>query len=266
VLALRHPDLSVVIDLSRVDWEEKRTYVHALLPQLMALRRSTGLPHRIVVDEAHEFLQGQHAASLLDPDLDGYTLITYHLAALDPEVRAAATATIATRLTNPYEVRLLAEQAHRADAGTEWAATLGQLPIGEAVLLPGTEEANGSLRHFYMEPRISRHVRHREKYVDVAVADWRAFVFTRDGEPVGPRARTLRDLATLVTDIAPDVLVGHLQRGDISRWVREVFADPLLAGDLQTLEQLQPYEALSDIRDGMARLIIERYAFADELP
>ena len=54
--ALRYPEISIVIDLSAITHEEKLAYIDELLPMLAALRRSIGLPHWIVVDEAHYFL------------------------------------------------------------------------------------------------------------------------------------------------------------------------------------------------------------------
>jgi len=75
--ALRHFDLSVVIDLSRSPYEEKFDYLKALLPMLASLRRNTDLPHRIVVDEAHYFLHEFNVKELLDLELGAYTLVTY---------------------------------------------------------------------------------------------------------------------------------------------------------------------------------------------
>lgn len=43
--ALRHPDVSVIVDLSRVSHREKFQYLTTLLPLLVSLRRRTGLPH-----------------------------------------------------------------------------------------------------------------------------------------------------------------------------------------------------------------------------
>jgi hypothetical protein len=54
--ALRYPDRSVVIDLSRLPHDEKLRYIRAVLPALNVLRRRTGLPHRILLDEAHYYL------------------------------------------------------------------------------------------------------------------------------------------------------------------------------------------------------------------
>ncbi len=67
--ALRHFDLSVVVDLSRAQYLEKVSYLQKLMPVLISLRKTTGLPHCIVVDEAHYFLHDPHIGDLLDLEL-----------------------------------------------------------------------------------------------------------------------------------------------------------------------------------------------------
>ena len=64
--ALRYPDRSVVIDLSHVAHDEKIDYIRSVLPALNVMRRRTGLPHRILLDEAHYFLHDAAAQHLLD--------------------------------------------------------------------------------------------------------------------------------------------------------------------------------------------------------
>ena len=86
---LRHPDMSVVIDLSHAPYQEKMNYMKSLLPMLAAIRRNTGLPHRIVIDEAHYFLHEANVGELLDLTLGAYTLVTYRLADLHPNLRNA---------------------------------------------------------------------------------------------------------------------------------------------------------------------------------
>jgi hypothetical protein len=70
--ALRYPDRSVVIDLSHRPQDEKIEYIRAVLPTLNEIRRRTGLPHRILVDEAHYFLHEADAPNLLDLEQNGY--------------------------------------------------------------------------------------------------------------------------------------------------------------------------------------------------
>ena len=64
--SLRYPDRSVVIDLSHVPQDEKIDYIRTVLPALNVMRRRTGLPHRILLDEAHYFLHDADAHRLLD--------------------------------------------------------------------------------------------------------------------------------------------------------------------------------------------------------
>ena len=71
------------------------------------------------------------------------------------------------------------------------------LSLSEAALLPGAEESHGAVRRFQIAPRLTSHVRHRTKYLDMPVADPQAFVFTGDGAP-GPRARSLKDFVDLL--------------------------------------------------------------------
>ena len=105
--ALRHFDLSVVIDLSRVGYEEKLSYLKTLLPMLASLRRSTGLTHRIIVDEAHYFLCEADVRQLLDFELGAYTIVTYRPSDLHPDLRKDLHLILVKRLTEPKEVQAL---------------------------------------------------------------------------------------------------------------------------------------------------------------
>ena len=188
---LRHPDMSVVINLSHVQYKEKVDYLKTLLPMLASLRRSTGLPHRIVVDEAHYFLNESNVRELLDLDLGAYTLVTYRPSDLHADVRRAMEVICATRISDPQEAKAM--QAMFGDGKGDWGATLAGLADGEAVLLPSAQEASGKLQRFSLRPRLTAHVRHRSKYLDVPMQSGHEFVFTSDGKPVGPPSRTLQE-------------------------------------------------------------------------
>ncbi len=87
--ALRYPDRSVVIDLSHLAHDEKIAYIRAVLPAINAIRRRTGLPHRVLLDEAHYFLHDADGESLLDLETSGYTVVTYCSSQLPPALFAA---------------------------------------------------------------------------------------------------------------------------------------------------------------------------------
>src|SRR5208283_551095 len=156
---LRHPDMSVVINLSHVQYKEKVEYLKSLLPMLASLRRNTGLPHRIVVDEAHYFLNDSNVGQLLDLDLGAYALVTYRPSDLHPDVRKAMEAVVVTRTTDPQEIKAM--QTMFGDGTGDWTTTIAGLADGQAVLLPSAQEAQGRLQRFTLSPRLTAHVRHR---------------------------------------------------------------------------------------------------------
>ena len=96
-----------MVDLSRVHLQEKIEYLKALLPMLAAVRRTTGLPHRIVVDEARYFLHEPNSKQLLDMELSAYLIVTYRPSDLEPDIRGAIDVIITKRLANIHEVETL---------------------------------------------------------------------------------------------------------------------------------------------------------------
>jgi hydroxymethylpyrimidine pyrophosphatase-like HAD family hydrolase len=262
--ALRHFDLSVVVDLSRILYEDKVRYLNALLPMLASLRRNTGLPHRIVIDEAHYFLREPNVQQLLDLELGAYTLVTYRPSDLHPDLRKDLKAIIVKRLTRPAEVQTLLTMVGYKGAEQEWTSTLGALADNEAALLPGIEEAEGKLRRFRLLPRLTPHVRHKTKYLDVELAGGQGFVFTDNGKTFGAPARSLKQFVLSLPNTPASAVGGHARRGDFSRWIEGVFRDHQLASDVRKIEQRYRLGHLDDVRPSMARLIEERYKFSHD--
>ena len=254
---LRQPDTSMVIDLSRLGHDEKRDYVWTLLPLVVGLRKQGGLPHRIVIDEAHYFIEGQDGHVLVDLDAGGYTLATYRPSQLPSAALETGAVKLLTRTTDPLQLEAL--------HATSVAKHVGSLSLGEAVLLPGADESAAEAITFHIAPRLTEHVRHRQKYLDVPVADRFAFVFTDCGRPIGGRVRTLTEFGALLPECPPHVLAAHLDRGDVSRWVGAVFGDHVLAARVRELEQLHRLGQPLDGADALRQLVEERYALVDNL-
>jgi hypothetical protein len=140
------------------------------------------------------------------------------------------------------------------------ARRVAHLSLGEALLVGTCDEAAGRPTAFRIAPRLTTHVRHRQKYLDVPVAERHAFVFTRLNHPFGERAHTLTEFSQALADCPPDVLAGHLERGDISRWVSGVFGDYVLAARIRAVEQLHRLGQPLDRVDALGQLVDERYA------
>jgi hydroxymethylpyrimidine pyrophosphatase-like HAD family hydrolase len=256
---LRHPDMSTVIDLSHLPFQEKVTYLKSLLPMLAAIRRATGLPHRIVIDEAHYFLHDANVRELLDLDLGAYTLVTYRLSDLHPDLRNAIEGVILKRTTEPREVQTLVEMTGTKRTAAEWKSILASLEMGQAILMPGIEEAAGIPVKFELFPRLTSHVRHKAKYLDVQLLREQGFVFTENGKIVSGPVRTLKEFVFVLANSSPTVLEGHAHRGDFSSWIADVFRDHFLASDIRKVEQRFRLGHIKDLSDSLVKLIQDRY-------
>lgn len=261
---LRHPDMSVVIDLSHVDRREKVSYLNSLLPMLAAIRRSTGLPHRIVIDEAHYFLHEPNVLELLDLTLGAYTLVTYRLSDLHPDLRKAIEIVILKRTTEPREVQMLMGLPGAKGVGPEWTKILGSLEMGQAILLSENEEMEGRLSKFELSPRLTSHVRHRAKYLDVQLLREQGFVFSENAKIAGGPARTLKEFVSLLGSVPDTVIEGHALHGDFSRWIADVFRDHALASEIRKLEQRYRLGHTLTLSDSLAQLIRGRYELSTD--
>jgi hydroxymethylpyrimidine pyrophosphatase-like HAD family hydrolase len=256
--ALQHFDLSVVVDLSRVQLQEKSEYLKAVLPMLASLRRATGLPHRIVIDEAHYFLHEPNIDHLLDMELGAYTIVTYRPSDLHPDVRSAIDVVVAKKLTDVREVHTLLEMAKsRKFDATATTTLLNDLSMDEAVVV--SRETEERLRQFKLLPRLTPHVRHRAKYFDFDVISGQEFVFTENGTAIGSPARSLKEFAAMLQGYPMNSVGQHAQRGDFSRWIANVFYDHRLASDVRKVEQRYRLNHLADVRQPIAALIAARY-------
>jgi hypothetical protein len=263
--ALRYPDRSVVVDLSRLPQDHKIDYIREVLPALNVMRRKTGLPHRIVLDEAHYFLHDKDAPALLDFELNGYTVVTYCASRLPAALLAATEVMIVTCESSPQEIDALCRRCATCTQVDHdvWRKQFGHIPLGQAVALPITDETGGHVRQFTIGQRLTPHVRHREKYVDVPVTEGRAFVFT-EGPRAGSRAHTLRQFVAHVEPATRATLHGYLTRGDFSRWIRDVFGDHALARELQNQEQAYRQATSREALERIGAAIKSRYDLTQE--
>jgi hypothetical protein len=153
-----------------------------------------------------------------------------------------------------------------ATVASEWQAILAGLEMDEAVLLPGIEEAEGTLARFRLLPRLTTHVRHKSKYVDVQLIEGRGFVFTDSGRPVAAPVRTLKEFVCVLETLPLTVLEEHARRGDFSRWIADVFHDHVLASAIRKVEQRCRLGHTQNLYSSLAYSIEERYELPLEPP
>ena len=112
--------------------------------------------------------------------------------------------------------------------------------------------------------RLTPHVRHRQKYVDVPVPDNRAFVFRGDGRSRSVHTHTLREFVAALDAFDVKSADRYLRRGDFSRWIADVFGDHALARALQGHEQLYVQSGSGEPLTRIAAAIRSRYELTEE--
>jgi hypothetical protein len=228
----------------------------------VTLRRNTGLPHKILLDEAHHFLAGPDVARLIDLELAGYIFVTYRVSSLPaPVCETADVVVMVTRETDRKEAKALLAMCQPQPCAGVSLDLFRDLSTTEAALLPGAEEAHGQVRRFQLAPRLTAHVRHRTKYLDMPVLESQAFVFTGNGRP-GARARTLKEFTGLLATLPADRLAGHLRRHDCSNWIEGVFRDRPLAAHLREVEARVQTDDPREVADAIGQAIRARYETA----
>jgi hypothetical protein len=252
---LRQPVLSGVVDLSAIQAGTKPTVVRTLLERVNALRHSLGFPHFVVLDEAHYFLGGPDVPRLFDRKLGGYLLVTYRVTDLSGDVFSATDAIIVTKVTNRRLAAGLLALTPGFSPSSGWVETLAGLVIGEALLLPGTPELGNVITRFRIAPRLTTHVRHRQKYLDVEVRPGQEFLFTLQGCATHWRARTLGEFLAVLPHVPEEVFRGHLSRGDFHRWVENVLGDREFGEAIRRIERGNA----SNARESLLQAVHDRY-------
>ncbi len=207
VSMLHHEGGSVVVDLSQRPRSEIDDFYRRLPPLLEASRAATGIPHWIVIDEAHEPL-GRQAAStrLFTPNHFGYLLVTYHPDQLDDGARTCV----------DIELRL------------------AERPLGCATLV---RHDTGEQVEVELAPRTTQHRRHWHKYATTLLPRARGFWFRFDDRDLtGYVATSVAEFHHELGRVDPQVLRHHAAGHDFSRWIDGVFGDHELAGRIAGIE------------------------------
>lgn len=174
----------------------------------------------------------------------------------------ATDAVIVTKVTDRRMAAGLLALLPDFSPSSGWVDTLAGLAIGEALLLPGTPELGNVITRFRIAPRLTTHVRHRQKYLDVVVPPGQEFVFTRQGRATDWRARTLGEFLAVLPQVSEEVFRGHVARGDFDRWVEDVLGDRELGEAIRRIERGDASKA----RNSILRAVYDRYLGAASSP
>jgi hypothetical protein len=256
-----NPSASVVADLAALPHGEKVKVIETALTVIRELRLRLGLPHWVVLDEAHYSLHpegvGHHAAGIEDR---GFCLATYRLRWLRDSVLKAVDILLLARVTRPEELAFLGRVLAGFPGGGEDAIpVLGDLPRGKFVMIQPEGTGARTALTFVAPPRETPHVRHLKKYVDSSVPPECRFFFRRPDGSCVATADNLRTFREVVRAVEEAVLAHHAARRDFSRWVRDVITDLELAAQLRKSEARWGRGEITDLRRSLEELITVRY-------
>jgi len=233
---LRDEPSSLVVNLAPLAHADKVRYVETAVACLDAARAVSGIPHWVVLDEAHYFL---HARTALARRFEGrtgsYAFVTYRPSLLAPAVLADVNAHLVMRTTLEEERYFLTGllQAH-GPRDLVASDALARVQEGRPALLLDVAGAP-SWRLFTPAPRTTAQAHHGRKYADTLLPGDRAFRFREDG--AGTVARSVVEFAAAVERVPMASLRHHLLGGDFSRWAADVLGDVRLAAAFRKLEE-----------------------------
>jgi hypothetical protein len=244
---------SVVLDLSTLHLAEKLTLIGAGLGLIRERRRRWGTPHWVILDEAHYWFR---SGALDEVSLEdkGFCLVTYRASALRDSAWNAIDVFLIGRTTVIAELTRL--RAVFDDSPVrDRIAMLASIPGGEFLLVENDDGQKAVT--FVAAPRTTAHVRHLRKYADGRLPRHRCFFLRRPDGPLVATIGSLGEFLEVLDTVEDEVLAFHAARGDFSRWLREVFADRELGGQLAKIEGRWSRHEVHDLRTELGRAVAD---------
>lgn len=246
--------VNVVVCTQAMTIGARQAFLAAFLGETAALRRRTGRPHWLVVDEAHQVLPSGGEASLL-VELDD----------LSPTV-------FVTLSPNLLSHRVLRSVGTVLALGSDATAVLAAIAarMGVAPPVDAPVPAPGQLLRWHpgsddppalvaLIPCGEPHMRHRGKYALGDVGSWRSFYFRGPRMHLNRPANNLYSFVEIAAEVDDEVWEHHLRAGDYGAWFRQVIKDEDLARLADALRRDRSASPL-DSRRAIAEAVFRRYA------
>jgi hypothetical protein len=258
---VRRPRAGLVLNLSTMSRAEKVEYGAAALSAIGVARTAVGLPHWLIIDEAHHILpaQGSPGVEVLKQSREPVCLITLSVDDVASGVHTLPTTVVSTD-RGAFDAALRSLGRARGGEGVAGAASIGPAPLarGEAAIGWLNGSGPGATR-FRVAPRRVEHRRHARKYSEGELPPERSFYFRGRENALNLRAANLLRFCELAAGVDLATWEFHLRRGDYSAWAREMIKDPALAMEIARLEANGALTAEVSRRDALAA-IRRRYA------
>jgi hypothetical protein len=251
---MSHRAGSVVLDLTEVPPDARDDVFEHLPPVIEAYRAARGLPHWVLLDEAHHPLGPTGPSRQFYTPGHSYCVVTYLPEQLSDD------------LLRSLDIALLLPGTHVADRVRQLARWPGDaldralqtLAPGQLLVVrrPGLASNAPELQVAQVGARETLHVRHRHKYVAGMLPLHKRFrFFAGHGQDTGAVAGNLAEFHRELARCHHDVLRHHAELHDFSRWFAHVFADDGLATAVQRIED--EVAILGDPEESRESLLLE---------
>lgn len=245
--------LSVILTLSSMAPAEQLNYISQLLASFEEGRAATGIPHWILIDEAHCFFRtSSPCLKYLDSPTGNFCLVTYRPSLLASEaynsIGAHIIATTKVEEERYFVTKILQARGPQGLPAHGALESINWLSAGLLMTDPGVK----SWQVFDPAERITRHAHHARKYTDTRLSEDKAFRFVNAGN--GVTVHNIAEFYRAIETVPQASLRHHLSSGDFSRWVGDVLGDEQLAKGLRKLERATPVGATPDRAEILAHV------------
>jgi len=229
---LARPGETLVLNLSALSRADKVTYASKVLAVANAVRGVRGMPHWLVVDEAHHIFpaDGSRAMELLPAGMESLCLITLGVDDLPRDVLERVNVVASTDLGAFRDATqgVVGHYVHglRLPEGTP-------LERGEAAI--AWREPHRLAVRFRVRTRRTEHRRHVRKYTEGELPEERSFYFRGPAKALNLRAANLVRFVELADGVDEATWEYHLRQGDYATWLRDEVKDPELADEITAI-------------------------------
>jgi len=226
------PEQNAVINLMGVKFQDRPWFFMTLFARIRDLRARTGRPHWVIVDEAHHVMPSswQPTELALPEQLEGVLLVSVSPGLLAKSLLRAVD-TIVMLGDRPRQMLHEFTQANKVEMVEP---PVEQLAPGEALLW--SKSAGAAPLQLKLEPSKLEHRRHLRKYAEGELPEDRSFFFRGPEGKLKLRAANLITFMELGDGVDDDTWRFHLQRHDVSQWLRGVIKNEELAEQVAVIE------------------------------
>ncbi|HLH12611.1 MAG TPA: HAD family hydrolase [Methylovirgula sp.] len=253
---LRKPSVNVVANLLGLERADRPAFFLKLLEEILKLRKTTGRPHWLLIDEAHHVLPpGSASARPLPRELPDAIMVTVHPDTISRDALDWVDSVLAVGDEAPDALRRFCRTLDERCPALPEAPQVKQ----EALFW---HRGDDEVRLVSVKPTRLAHRRHIRKYAEGDLGD-KSFYFRGPKGALNLRAQNLILFLQLADGVDEATWLHHLKAGDYSAWIRSAIRDEALAKEIHAIEKDAKLPA-AESRARVNEAISQRYTAPSE--